>query len=65
MNSFDDLVQSSQLDENELLQIIPELKGYKDIGSLKGDVAVSIRKIFENSKSYKTRLLEIAKQKEK
>lgn len=63
MNSFDDLVQSSQLDENELLQIIPELKGYKDIGSLKGDVAVSIRKIFENSESYKTRLLEIAKQK--
>lgn len=60
MDGFDDLVKSSQLPEDELLEILPELEGYRNEPTLKGDIAVGIRQIFENSEEYKARLLEIA-----
>lgn len=65
MNNFNDLVNSSQLEEEELLELLPELKGFKDIGPLKGNVAQTIRNIFEESEEYKKRLLEIATKKRK
>ncbi|WP_373892406.1 DUF5776 domain-containing protein [Weissella confusa] len=60
MDGFDDLVKSSQLPEDELLQMLPELEGYRNEPTLKGDIAIGIREIFENSEEYKARLLEIA-----
>lgn len=60
MESFDDLVASSQLTEEELLSIIPEIEGYRDEPTLKGDVAVGIRDLFNKSDKYKERLLQIS-----
>lgn len=60
MESFDDLVASSQLSEEELLSIIPEIEGYRDEPTLKGDIAIGIRDLFKKSEKYKERLLQIA-----
>lgn len=60
MDNFDDMVKSSQLPEEELLEILPQLEGYRNEPTLKGDIAIGIRKIFAESKEYKQRLLEIA-----
>ncbi|WJI90566.1 CDP-glycerol glycerophosphotransferase family protein [Weissella viridescens] len=60
MDDFDDMVKSSQLPEEELLQILPELEGYRNEPTLTGDIAVGIREIFSQSEAYKNRLLEIA-----
>lgn len=62
MADFDELVAASQLDEAELLKILPEMENYRDEASLKGNIAVEIRKIFEQSETYKKKLLEIAAQ---
>lgn len=60
MANFDELVAASQLDETELLEILPELENYRNEPTLKGNVAVEIRNIFQHSEAYQNRLLEIA-----
>ena len=60
MDTFADLVKSSQLSEDELLSIIPELEGYRNEPTLRGDIAIGIRQLFKNSEAYQSRLLEIA-----
>ncbi|WP_019299433.1 CDP-glycerol glycerophosphotransferase family protein [Lactococcus garvieae] len=65
MDSFEDLVKLSQLSEEELLDILPELVVYKESPSLKGAAAVNIRQLFKNSERYKKRLLEIASERRK
>lgn len=60
MDSFDDLVKSSQLPEAELLELLPELETYRHAPTLKGAVANTIREIFSQSEAYQNRLLEIA-----
>lgn len=63
MDTFEDLVKASQLSEKELLDLIPDLEGYKNEPTLRGDIAVGIRQLFENSDEYKERLLNIAAEK--
>lgn len=60
MDNFDDLVASSQLPEDELLEILPELESYRYKAPLKGAVAVTIREIFKHSEQYRQRLVEVA-----
>lgn len=63
MSSFEDMVACSQLEEDELLQIIPELEGFRTTTDFSGQTAITIRDIFSKSDKYKKRLLEIAAQK--
>lgn len=60
MSNFGEMVSASQLNEQELLEILPELENYRNEPTLKGDIAIEIRKIFEHSQAYKERLLKIA-----
>lgn len=63
MDSFDDLVAGSYLDETELLSLFPEFESLKTAKHLRGEVAENIRKIFSNSQIYRQRVLEIASEK--
>lgn len=65
MDSFDDLVAASYLDETELLSLFPEFESLKTAKHLRGEVAENIRKIFSNSQIYHQRVLEIASEKRK
>lgn len=60
LGSFDELVVASGLEESELLSIIPELEGYRNIQPLTGNIAVGIRELFAKSATYNKRLLEVA-----
>lgn len=60
MGSFDEMVTASQLPESELLHLIPELEGYRNEPTLKGDIAIGIRELFEKSTEYRERLVDIA-----
>lgn len=63
MDSFQDLVKASWLDEAELLQLFPEFNSLRHARHLRGEIAENIRKVLGNSIAYKTRILEIAAEK--
>lgn len=63
MDSFDDLVKASYLDEDELLTMFPEFESLKDAKHLRGHIAENIRKILGSSEAYRNRVLEIAAEK--
>lgn len=60
IDTFDDVVSASQLSEDELLELLPELENFRNRKSLKGSAAVTIREIFQRSDKYQQRLVEIA-----
>lgn len=60
LDTFEDLVKASQLDEQELLTLIPDLEGYRNEPTLRGEIAVGIRQLFKQSEAYQERLLEVA-----
>lgn len=63
LDTFKDLVEASQLEEEELLELLPDLEAFREVEDLRGNNAVAIRKIFEKSREYKERLMEIAAKK--
>lgn len=63
MDSFDDLVKASYLNETELLALFPEFSHFKTAKHLRGSVAENIRKILSGSQVYRQKVLDIAKDK--
>lgn len=63
MSTFSDMVECSQLEESELIQLVPELEMYRNSLDFKGKTAEKIREIFSESENYQKRLLEIASEK--
>ena len=63
MDSFDDLVSASYLNEDELLELFPEFVNLKNAKHLRGEVAENIRKILGASTVYHQKILELAAEK--
>lgn len=63
MDSFQDLVKASWLEENELLDLFPQFESLRNAKHLRGAVAENIRKTFANSDLYKSKILKIAREK--
>lgn len=63
MDSFEDVVRASQISEYELLNLVPNLKEFKNVSSYRGETAEKIRSILKNSQAYNEKLLQIAKEK--
>lgn len=63
MDSFNDLVKASWLQEDELLALFPEFEVLRDKKHLRGKVAENIRRVFASSEEYKKRILMLAAEK--
>lgn len=64
IDTFEELILSSQLDKETLLKIVPEIKRFEDL-ELTENHKNEIRGILANSTEYKNALLKIAKEKRK
>ncbi|WP_291587104.1 CDP-glycerol glycerophosphotransferase family protein [Comamonas sp. UBA7528] len=60
MDSFEDLVNASCLNEEEFLGLFPEFESLRESRHLRGAAAENIRRTLEQSETYKSRLLTIA-----
>ena len=60
MDSFDDLVKASWLEEEELLALFPQFAALKQLPHLRGNTAENIRTLLKNSPEYHQKVLAIA-----
>lgn len=65
MDSFDDLVKASWLEEDELLGLFPQFSALKQLPHLRGTTAENIRVLLKDSPEYHQKVLAIAAERRK
>lgn len=62
INSYEELIKATQISEELLLELVPQIKNFQCLDSFRGKVIEEIRSILSSSKAYKEKLLELGKE---